>query len=109
MRIIKGRTPEGALIRAFRIRANLSQARLNEILGRSSGFIGQVEASCWRTNLRALGQIARALNLSLGEEQQLLAAREQPWDAPPEPTMVVHIGSPREPVSVDRYNPFAAA
>lgn len=72
-------SPEGALMKEFRVRANLTQQMLSDRMGVSRGSISVVEIGFWRPGEAMVHKLAVALRLSLGEEQRLLAARNIPW------------------------------
>lgn len=103
MRIQEHLSPEGALIRAFRVRANLTQPRVDERLGTAHGFLSQIERGVWRPSVHLISRICAALELSLAEEQQILVARRASWDGPlkSEPSSTLQINRPAQPARRD--------
>lgn len=71
-------SPEGALLRAFRARASLSQRELAQKLGKVTQYVGNWEQGRWRPSPKAIHQVSQVLGLTLAEEQQLLTLRAQP-------------------------------
>jgi transcriptional regulator with XRE-family HTH domain len=76
---VPGRSPEGALLREYRIRADLTQRMLGDRAGYAASMVAQVEVGFWRPNDLFVGKIAAALGLTLAEEQRLLSLRAQAW------------------------------
>jgi transcriptional regulator with XRE-family HTH domain len=72
-------SPEGALLRAFRTRAHLTQHELSNLMGVSSNIVSLYEGGHARLPYKRLHQAVEILDLTVEEMQQLRAARKQPW------------------------------
>ena len=72
-------SPEGALMRAWRIQADLTQSILAQRMGYSPASISLVEGGMSRPGNGLIAAFCRALKLDLAKEQQLLAARAKPF------------------------------
>jgi transcriptional regulator with XRE-family HTH domain len=67
------------MIRCLRIRADLTQDALARLIGRSKSYFSLIERGHSRASQEILAEVSRALKLSLAEEQQLRALRQQPF------------------------------
>jgi transcriptional regulator with XRE-family HTH domain len=72
-------SPEGVLLRTFRIRADVTQGELSFRMKVSPSQIGLVENGYWRPSSKYISKFAAALGLNLAEEQRILALRVLPW------------------------------
>lgn len=72
-------SPEGALLKEYRVRANITQDELARKLGRTRSYVGLLEQSRVRISMATIHEIARVLQLKLYEEQLMLQARGREW------------------------------
>lgn len=78
-------SPEGAQLRAYRIRADLTQNMLGQRMGFTDAMVALVETGALRPNERYIRSASIALELSLAEEQRVLELRAGTWTRPRSP------------------------
>jgi transcriptional regulator with XRE-family HTH domain len=76
-------SPEGNEIRRLRIKADLTQQRLAELINRNKSYVGLIENGHCRPPLLIIRAISRVLKLSLAQEERLVAMRGQEYKCRP--------------------------